>query len=441
MNNDFRDRDEYSNFLRHLRQEKQETSSFAKTVLIIISILCGMIIGFLFLADNDAAFSGSENSSKTSFFAKFLSNFSFGKQKKQQFTMPMFKRRQTILLVGVDANGKGSDPWKGTRTDTIVLLNVDARTKSINAISVPRDSKVFISDEFGIQKVNSAHALGGIELTKRTIEETLGIKIDNYIMVNDLAVSSMVDSLGGVPIYVEKEMHYNDNAGNLHINLHKGLNILDGRNAVGYLRYRKDGLGDIGRTQRQQWFLNGLLEKLQTPQVITKIPDLINTLSTYVKTDMSLYEISQYASLARSIDMDKIEFATLPGAPNQKGSISYWILDPEKTQEVINRMIYRDRGYTENTNEMSAGVVYTHRKSEQAEVVKSELEELGINVACFYSADFTHSQFIGQSANVTNDFFNWVKERVSNVNKIQFVYDPVRNICPKSDFTIILAGD
>ena len=438
--NNSNEKDEYSVFLRHLQEEKQETSSFAKIMLVVISIICGMVIGFLLLSDSDIATGEGNNGTEKSWFADFLSKFSFKKRDKQQFTIPLFTKRQTILLVGTDANQNASDPWIGTRTDTIILLNVDAKTKSVNAISVPRDSKVYIPHDHGVQKINAAHAIGGIELTKETLEETLGIKINHYIMVNDAAVEKSVDALGGVPVYVEKEMHYHDYSGNLHINLHKGLNILDGRNAVGYLRFRKDGLGDIGRTQRQQWFLRGLLEKLQSPQAIPKIPELINTMTTYVKTDLSLYEISQLAALSKNIDMNKIEVATLPGAPNQKGSISYWILDPEKTQEVINRMIYRDRTSIDN-NDIRAGIIYASRKASQAEQVKTELEATGIKVSCYYKADITHSQFIAQSSSISNEFFNWLKKKVSYMQNIQFVYDPVKNFCPKSDFTIILAGD
>lgn len=440
--NRLKEKDEYSVFLKHLQEEKEETSGFAKIMLIIISIVCGVVIGFLLLSDTAIVSNTNENGEQTekSWFAEFLSKFSFKKNDKQQFTIPLFTRRQTILLVGTDANQNAANPWIGTRTDTIILLNVDPKTKSINAISVPRDSKVYIPHDHGIQKINAAHAIGGIDLTKETLEETLGIKINHYIMVNDAAVEKAVDALGGVPIYVEKEMHYHDYSGNLHVNLHKGLNILDGRNAVGYLRFRKDGLGDIGRTQRQQWFLRGLLEKLQSPQAIPKIPELINTVTTYVKTDLSLYEISQLASLSKNIDMNKIEVATLPGAPNQKGSISYWILDPEKTQEVINRMIYRDKASLDN-NHIVGGIIYASKKADQAEQMKAEMEELGMTVSCFYRADITHSQFIAQSSSISNEFFNWMKKKVSNLKNIQFVYDPVKNFCPKSDFTIILAGD
>ena len=440
--NRLKEKDEYSVFLKHLQEEKEETSGFAKIMLIIISIVCGVVIGFLLLSDTAIVSNTNESGEQTekSWFVEFLSKFSFKKNNKQQFTMPLFTRRQTILLVGTDANQNAADPWLGTRTDTIILLNVDPKTKSVNAISVPRDSKVYIPHDHGIQKINAAHAIGGIDLTKETLEETLGIKINHYIMVNDAAVEKAVNALGGVPIYVEKEMHYHDYSGNLHVNLHKGLNILDGRNAVGYLRFRKDGLGDIGRTQRQQWFLRGLLEKLQSPQAIPKIPELINTVTTYVKTDLSLYEISQLASLSKNIDMNKIEVATLPGAPNQKGSISYWILDPEKTQEVINRMIYRDKASLDN-NHIIGGIIYASKKADQAEQMKAEMEELGITVSCFYRADITHSQFIAQSSSISNEFFNWLKKKVSNLKNIQFVYDPVKNFCPKSDFTIILAGD
>lgn len=80
--------------------------------------------------------------------------------------------------------------------------------------------------------------------------------------------------------------------------------------------------------------LKGLLEKIQTPQSIAKIPEMLNIASTYVKTDLSLYEMSQYAALAKSFDTNKIEVATLPGSPNKKGSISYWILDPERLKKL-----------------------------------------------------------------------------------------------------------
>ena len=273
---------------------------------------------------------------------------------------------------------------------------------------------------------------------KKTLKETFGIKVDKYIIIHDEAVEKVVDALGGIPIYVEKPMKYHDYAGHLHIDLDKGNTILNGKQAVGYLRYRKDGLGDIGRTQRQQWFMRSLFEKLHSPQVITKIPEVLNVCHTYVKTDMSFYELSQYAAFARSVDENKIEIATLPGAPNQKGYISYWILDPQKTQEVINRMIYRDKPVLDGTK-FKAGIMYSPRKEEEAQALKEKFNELGYEVNMLKITHLSHTRFVANKGAVTVDFLNWLQKKMPELNKMQFVYDPTETFSVGSDFTVILA--
>lgn len=433
-------KDKYSAFLKHIEAEKDETSNFAKTLLILVLIVCALIIGFLLSLKDEKTIEqlfGKDNIISQKLI-EFVHNKSF--KRKAQFSLPFMPRKQNILLLGVDSNGSETDPWKGTRSDTIVLLNIDPKTRSVNAISIPRDSKVYLPDDNGVQKINAAHALGGVKLTKKAVEETLGVKVDRYIVVSDEAVKRLVDALGGVPIYVEKRMNYDDYSGGLHVHLSKGLNVLDGKNAVGYLRFRHDGLGDIGRTQRQQWFLRGLLEKVQTPQAIAKIPEMLNIASTYVKTDLSLYEMSQYAALAKSFDISKIQVATLPGAPNKKGSVSYWILDPDKTQEVINRLIYRDEPSVADNTTFVAGVMYSPDKEQQAMQIKSELKELGFKVNCVGRGHLPHSQFVANSSTVSGDFFNWLKKKVPEIKHNQFVYDPNKFYCVNSDFVIIVSG-
>lgn len=439
MKNTRRKNPQYSVFLKHIEEEKEESSRFARTLFVLVSILVVLVLLFFFFVNDPKQV--EQLFGKDTFISQKLIEMIELKASRRPagFGIPFMPRRQNILLLGVDSNGSDTDPWLGTRSDTIVVLNIDPKTRSVNAISIPRDSKVYLPDDKGVQKINAAHALGGVRLTKKTIEETLGIKIDKYIIVSDAAVRKLVDALGGVPIYVEKNMHYNDYSGNLHVNLTKGEHILDGRNAVGYLRFRHDGLGDIGRTQRQQWFLRGLLEKIQSPQAIPKIPEMINIASTYVKTDLSLYEMSQYAALAKSFDISKIEVATLPGGPNLKGSTSYWILDPEKTQEVVDRLIYRDKVEADIQN-LTAGIMYTPEKEQEAMAIKSQLKELGLEVNCTGRARLPHSQFIAHSNEVSSDFYNWLSKKIPDLKDGQFVYDPNKNYCVNSDFTIILAG-
>lgn len=425
--------EEYRAFLKNIREERKGTSNFAKLLFtVVLAVLCAVIV-CVTLLENSMILDKltTQQTDASGGFFKFS-------RKKKDFQVPFSPRRQNILLLGVDSNGDGADLWEGTRSDTIMVVNVDPKTHTVKAITIPRDSKVYLPENKGVQKINSAHALGGVNLVKKTLKETFGIKIDKYIIVHDEAVEKVVDALGGIPIYVEKPMKYHDYAGHLHIDLDKGTTVLNGKQAVGYLRYRKDGLGDIGRTQRQQWFLRSLFEKLHSPQVITKLPEVLNVLSTYVKTDMSFYELSQYAAFARGVDENKIEIATLPGAPNQKGYISYWILDPQKTQEVIDRMIYRDKIAVDVTK-LKAGIMYSPRKEQEAIALKEQLSELGFEVNTLKITHLSHSRFVANKNVVSVDFFNWIQKKIPSTNKMQFVYDPTENFSVGSDFTIILA--
>lgn len=427
------------NYLKQAEKERKDQSLFFRILIAMIILFIGAIFAIFLFADNKEFLEDEfgQDSFVTKLFLK-LTQCNTNKE-KAEFNLPFGPRKQNILLLGVDSNGADSDLWVGTRTDTIVLLNIDPRSKSLNAISIPRDSKVYLPKNMGIQKINAAHAIGGIDMTIKTIEDTLGVKVDRYIMVHDEAVRKIVEALGGIDIYVEKNMHYNDYSGNLHINLTKGDHHLDADEAIGYLRFRHDAMGDIGRTQRQQWFLRGLLQEMQKPQTIAKIPQILSIAKEYVKTDMSLYEMSQYAALAKHFDIDNIEIATLPGAPNKKGYTSYWVLDPEKTQEVVNRLIYRERVKSDKT-QFVASVMYSNNNETAGKALIEELETNNITVKCTGSSNSTHSQFIAHTKDVTPEYYNWLKKKVTGIKSKQFVYDPVNYYCADTDFTIILAG-
>ncbi len=431
--------DKSENFVRHAKEAREERSSFAKVLIGMIIVFIGVLLGIFIIAGNENFV--VEHFGEDSIITKIYQKLTVSNSNKEHadFALPFGLRRQNILFLGVDASGNPNDLWSGTRTDTIILVNIDPKTKSVNALSIPRDSKVYLPGDNGVNKINAAHAIGGIEMTKKTIEDTLGVHIDRYIMVHDNAVKEIVDAMDGLDVYVEKPMHYNDYSGNLHINFTKGDHHLNGQQAVEYLRFRHDALGDIGRTQRQQWLLRSLLNKLKQPETITKIPDIISVAKKYIKTDMSFYEMSQYAALVKHIDMDKIEVAMLPGAPNQKGYISYWILDPEKTQEVVNRVIYRDKAAIDEAAPMTAGVMAS--STAKAEEMESNLKAANIEVKCTGIITRAHSQFIAHSANVTNDYYNWLKKKNEAFGGLQFVYDPVNYQCGETDFTIVLSGN
>lgn len=429
-------RQQYNTFLNYSMKENSDSKFYGRLVLSIVSLLLVLcIVIFLFILY-------LKKHPDSTLYKVPVVQAMMNKIKVKDdpgLELPSFSKRQTILVLGVDSNGPGTDPLKGTRSDTIILLNMDPHTRTVNLVSIPRDSKVYLANNKGIDKINAAHALGGISLTKQTIEETFGVKINHYIIVHGSAVREIVDALGGVPVYVEKGMHYDDYAGKLHVNLNKGLQVLDGIQAEGYLRFRHDGLGDIGRTSRQQWFLKGLMEKIHEPQTITRLPELIRVVSSNVTTDMSAYELSRLAGFMKNVKMDDIQVATLPGGPSQKGYISYWILDPEKTQEVINRMIYREVNTGSGYN-MVASIMYSYDKEQEALAVKSELNRLGFEVSCMGRAQLSHSQFVAHSSAINSKFVNSLKKEIPQLRSVQFVFDPNKTYCSNSDFTIIIAN-
>lgn len=427
-------------FENYASNRRKDRSSFRKTLTLMTIMFFTALLAILLFANQHTHL--DEKLGKDSFASKLLNKISTRNvaKEKPEFTLPFGPRRQNILLLGVDSNGADSDLWVGTRTDTIILLNIDPRTKTVNAISIPRDSKVYLPKGMGVQKINAAHAIGGVEMTIKTIENTLGVHVDKYLMVHDDAVRAIVDAIGGVDIFVEKNMKYHDYTGKLHINFTKGHHKLTGNNVVEYLRFRHDALGDIGRTQRQQWFLRGLLASLQKPETITKIPKIISVTNKYIKTDMSVYEMSQYASLAKGFDMDNIEIAMLPGAPNKQGYTSYWILDPEKTQEVVDRLIYRQKENVQKEH-YTASIMSAPENSAEATRLQAALEHAGIEVRCSGTLRSTHSQFIAHSKYVTIDYYAQLKKQVPEVKSRQFVYDPISYKCAATDFTIVLGGE
>ena len=270
-------------------------------------------------------------------------------------------RRQNILLMGVDVATNAKDPFKGNRTDTMLLISIAPYGKDVNVISIPRDSKVFIAGKSKADKINHAFAFGGARLAQRTVEETFGVKINNYLAISNEGVVKMIDALGGLPIYIEKNMKYDDYTAKLHINLKQGNQILSGKEVEGYLRFRHDSFGDIGRIKRQQWFFNALLARLKDPTVIVKLPELLKIMPQYIQTDMSAYELAKYAGIAKHVDTSTIQIATIPGTPSTRSVVSYWIIDPEKTQELIDNMVYRNKQDIE-LQDLSIGILYAESK-------------------------------------------------------------------------------
>lgn len=348
-------------------------------------------------------------------------------------------RRQNLLLMGVDVSDDKDRPFENTRSDSIYLVSIAPHGKNINVISIPRDSKVYIHSRSNPDKINHAFAYGGIDTSIKTIEQTLGVRIDHYLVVSNQALVEFIDRIGGIDVFVEKDMRYHDFSGKLHIDLQKGVRHLDGKQAEGYMRYRKDALGDIGRIRRQQWFLNALTTKMKEPSVILKFPETIKAVSKYIQTDLSLYELAQYAALVKSTDTSKIKVATLPGEPSQRGFISYWILDPEGVQEIVDSFVYGKKA-KQMERPLEVGILYVPNEEEKAKELKGKLENLGFVVNTNQVRHLGHNHISIHSFDVPNDAIEHMKNEIPELKNEQTVYDTIGINKAARDFTIVLAG-
>ena len=225
-----------------------------------------------------------------------------------------------VLIVGLD-NVEG-----GSRTDAIALAIFDAQNKALRIASIPRDSRVYIPGR-SWDKINHAYVYGGINLLRETLVNLTGMPVDYFVKINYRSFPRIVDILGGIDIYVEKRMHYNDYSGKLFINIPAGQQHMDGKTALGYVRFRHDPLGDIGRVKRQQNFINIMMEKVKTPAILPRIPAIFTELYEAIDTDLAPLEALKLVQFAVSIPSDRIKMFMAPGRTGSSKNISYWILD------------------------------------------------------------------------------------------------------------------
>ena len=239
--------------------------------------------------------------------------------------------KATVMIMGVD---KRNDDVG--RSDTLMLATLDPNKNQAALLSIPRDTRVKIKGH-GFDKINSAYAYGGRELTQSTLESLLNTRIDHYIEIDIHGFIKIIDALGGIDIDVEKRMYYEDpwdDDGGLYIDLQPGMQHMDGKTAVTYVRYR-DEEGDIGRIKRQQKFMKAVMDKVVSPGIIPKLPSIVSAVSDSVNTDMSITEILSFLTTLQDAKENGLKSEMVPGKPVYIEGVSYWVPDIKKTRQIL----------------------------------------------------------------------------------------------------------
>ncbi|MEV1246813.1 LCP family protein [Nonomuraea sp. NPDC050022] len=254
-----------------------------------------------------------------------------------------------VLLVGSDTRaGKGNAKYGqadarkadagGKRTDTIILMHISPNRDQARLISFPRDSMVQIprcknettKQEMAARRdmINSAYSSGGVACTMSTLETLTGIRIDHYVEVDFSGFKNIVDALDGIEICLQNGVDDK----NSHLKLPPGKSLLNGEQALGYVRLRHYGDGsDIQRIKRQQIFLSKVVQKATSSQLLTdigKLTSFIKATAKSVTMDPELAndtaQLIDIAKSAQKMTAGGVKFTTIP-----------WQPDPEDNNRVV----------------------------------------------------------------------------------------------------------
>lgn len=281
---------------------KDKTIKILKSIIIFLLFVIIFAAGFLivgFLRDNDVKSPIESNSTNTS--NEFL-----------------------FLLAGVDSTGEET----GTRTDTLMLIKADKDNKTVDIISIPRDSYVSINGN--MDKINAAHSYGGIDLTMDVVRDFLGINLDNYMVISFEAVIKGIDALGGMDVDVNSDVA-------TAMGISPGIHTMNGDEVLNYVRFRKGYQNaDLGRINTQQDFIKQFIKEATKAKNLPKLPKVYMAMKPYLKTNMNIKELSDLAFNFKSVNSDSLNSVKLEGEGFDLNGISYYKIYPDSIENIRN---------------------------------------------------------------------------------------------------------
>ncbi len=259
----------------------------------------------------------------------------------------------SLVLLGFDAR-----PETGSlNSDVMMVAVLNPATKKVTMVSIPRDTRVKIPGYSGYQKINAVFANGeaekrqaerkgktptenGFTLTKKTLEDVLGIPIQHYVEVDFAGFKAVIDEVGGVQVNVDRRLVYDDPTDNTHINLKEGVQLLNGEQALGYVRHRHDNRGekyyssDFDRNRRQQEVIKAVVDKLTSIDGMTKVFNIIDIAGQHIRTDLSTEKIKGIAFDFKEFKSSNIENLDNGAFWKSNGEVGFTYLPKEKLDEI-----------------------------------------------------------------------------------------------------------
>ncbi|SET22967.1 transcriptional attenuator, LytR family [Natronincola peptidivorans] len=244
--------------------------------------------------------------------------------------------RINFIMLGLD----------GMLSDTMMMVSFDPDSKKLDIVSIPRDTYYprVGYDGPGKKKINAAYGDHGATGVKTVVSDLLlDVPIHHYVTVNYRGAASIVNAIGGVPVTIPHPgMYYRDDYDTppLVINFPPGPRVLNGEDAVKFLRYRQatpgsgglDRNGDLGRIRAQQEFMKSAIQKAMS---LGNLPGLASNTLKFVRTDMELQEVMRHATSAIGLNLERVNMHMLPGEARYQGGVSYYFHDASAVRRLL----------------------------------------------------------------------------------------------------------
>ncbi|HEL1766810.1 TPA: LCP family protein [Streptococcus suis] len=272
----------------------------------------------------------------------------------------------TILLMGVDMDQatRGGD-WEGGRSDSMILVTVNPKTKETNMMSLTRDIMVEIAEASGessgtVEKLNHSYSYGQAPMAIATIEKMMDINIDRYIEINMDGLVELVDAVGGIevnntlgfPISIsEHEPAYTSI-------VQPGKQLVNGNQALVYARMRYDDPeGDIGRQRRQREVITAIIKKLLQLDGFTQYKKILTAISNNMRTNIEISPATIPSLLGYKDSVSKLNSYQLRGVDQMVDAIYYQLPTSEHLLEMQN-ILKKSIGLEEKTDLVTNVKVY-----------------------------------------------------------------------------------